>query len=340
MSDTPRPLCPECAAPDAVDRRAFLRGAAAGAALLTVPATARLRADTPATPVKPSEDLVKELYSTLTAEQKALVVRPWNHGAEQGRTATRLRMYNAPIGKRIGEVYTQKQQELVERILRSIAADDSGYRCLTRDGTFDASQSLQGCGADIFGDPGNGQYAWVFSGHHLTVRCDGDSEEGAAFGGPLYYGHSPDGYSPRNVFFYQTKAVLNVFDVLSEAQRKVAVVTGSPGELEPSIRFRAARDPKPGLSYGEMNRAQQQLVESTMRSQLSPYRRQDADEVMTILKTNGGLEKMHLAFYQERAMNDNQRWHFWRLEGPGFVWNFRVLPHVHTYVNISTKIPT
>ena len=70
-----------------------------------------------------------------------------------------------------------------------------------------------------------------------------------------------------------------------------------------------------------------------MRTVLSPYRKQDADEVMEIIKTNGGLEKIHLAFYQDARMNDKERWHFWRLEGPGFVWNFRVLPHVHTYVN-------
>ena len=47
------------------------------------------------------------------------------------------------------------------------------------------------------------------------------------------------------------------------------------------------------------------------------------------------LEKIHLAFYQDGRMNDNNRWHFWRLEGPGFVWNYRVLPHVHCYVNIA-----
>ena len=73
-----------------------------------------------------------------------------------------------------------------------------------------------------------------------------------------------------------------------------------------------------------------------MRTVLSPYRKQDADEVMEIIKTNGGLDKIHLAFYQDRQMNDKEPWHFWRLEGPGFVWNFRVLPHVHTYVNISS----
>jgi hypothetical protein len=75
-----------------------------------------------------------------------------------------------------------------------------------------------------------------------------------------------------------------------------------------------------------------------MRDILSPYRKQDVDEVMAIIKATGGMEKIHLAFYQDRRMNDNERWHFWRLEGPGFVWNYRVLPHVHTYVNISSKV--
>ena len=47
------------------------------------------------------------------------------------------------------------------------------------------------------------------------------------------------------------------------------------------------------------------------------------------------MERLHLAFYRDRNATDNSRWHFWRLEGPGFVWNYRVLPHVHTYVNIA-----
>ena len=51
-------------------------------------------------------------------------------------------------------------------------------------------------GADIFGDPSKGKFAFQFTGHHLTIRCDGDSEEGAAFGGPIYYGHTPNGYHP------------------------------------------------------------------------------------------------------------------------------------------------
>ena len=72
-----------------------------------------------------------------------------------------------------------------------------------------------------------------------------------------------------------------------------------------------------------------------MRDVLSPFRSEDTDEVMEIVKANGGMEEMHLAFYKDRESEAETRWHFWRLEGPGFVWNFRVLPHVHCYVNIA-----
>ena len=57
---------------------------------------------------------------------------------------------------------------------------------------------------------------------------------------------------------------------------------------------------------------------------------------MQIVRRNGGLERIHLAFYRDNNATDNN-WHFWRLEGPGFVWNYRVLPHVHTYVNIAVR---
>jgi hypothetical protein len=71
-----------------------------------------------------------------------------------------------------------------------------------------------------------------------------------------------------------------------------------------------------------------------MRDVLSPFRREDADEVMDILRRNGGLDRIHLAFYRDRGTTGTN-WHFWRLEGPGFVWNYRVLEHVHCYVNIA-----
>jgi len=71
-----------------------------------------------------------------------------------------------------------------------------------------------------------------------------------------------------------------------------------------------------------------------MRKLLSPFRQEDGDEVMQLIKTNGGMEKLRLAFYKDNAEKGNDRWDAWRIEGPGFVWNYRVLPHVHCFVNV------
>lgn len=283
---------------------------------------------------KPAEELVRELHSTLTSDQKNTLVMPWDHGA---KNPTRRQMFNRPIAnQRIEENYTKPQQELIERILRSICSGDEGFRQLSKDGKWDSSKSLLGCGSHIFGDPsGGGKFAWVFTGHHLTVRCDGNSEAGAAFGGPMYYGNLPNGYSGRNVFFYQTKRVMEVFAALDKDQQTTAIAPGNPGERAPSIRFRKKSEKHPGIAFGKLKADQKKLVEQVMRDILSPYRKEDVDEVMQIVKANGGMDKIHLAFYEDAKMRDGQPWHFWRLEGPGFVWNYRVLPHVHCFVNIA-----
>jgi hypothetical protein len=86
-----------------------------------------------------------------------------------------------------------------------------------------------------------------------------------------------------------------------------------------------------------MSKDQQELLGQVMRNLLSPFRKEDGDEVMQIIKTNGGFDKLHFGFFKEEKTREGQ-WDFWRIEGPGFVWNFRVLPHVHCYVNISNKV--
>jgi len=354
MPENPTPFCPECedGLNPAVDRRNFIRvvgGTTAALALgssLSLPGRARA-ADAPRTEKKENktnkaaEELVKELFADLKDEQKKFAVMEYDHKSEKSKYLTRHRIFNAPIGAKIGTAYSKPQQELVEKILRSVTAGtEEAWKCISRaekNKSWDNSGSFDACGAYIFGDPNTKKWAWVFTGHHLTVRCDGDCEEGPAFGGPIYYGHTPNPYSDRNCFYYQTKEVIGLLDALDAKQRKQAIIPkGDPGELEPSITLK--KDDHPGLAFGELTKDQKALTEKVMRSVLLPYRKEDVDEVMQVIKTNGGMDKIHLAFYPDKAMKDDEPWHFWRLEGPGFVWNFRVLPHVHTYVNISTKM--
>src|SRR5690606_16738282 len=102
------------------------------------------------------------------------------------------------------------------------------------------------------------------------------------------------------------------------------------------IQFRPQDEQRPGIAYNELAADQQKLVEDVMRVLLGPFRKEDGDEVMQLIRANGGMEKIHLAFYRDGELPSRQRWDVWRLEGPGFVWNFRVLPHVHCFVNIAT----
>jgi hypothetical protein len=341
------PYCPECEhGPDAMflpGRRDFFRTLGATAAAVAVGGMTPLARARAARAEKQAaaEALVFDLYKTMDADQKAKLVLPWDHGPKNGIPA-RLAMSNAPIGNsKIGTAYTKKQAEILDRLFRAIGNGEEGYKQLSRGGDFDSAGSFDGVGALIYGEPAEGKkFSLVFSAHHLTIRCDGNSEEGAAFGGPLYYGHSPNGYSTKNVFNYQTRAVKEVFGALDEKQRKEAVLKGTPGELAPSIKFRKPTDAMPGLAVRGMSKDQKALVEKVMRDLISPYRKEDGDEVMEVVKANGGMDKISLAFYLDKDEVPEEPWHFWRLEGPGFVWNFRVLPHVHTYVNVSSKIPT
>ncbi len=324
--------CPDCGDivyAEPVDRRSFLRAAGAGAAALAMARVPAWGQD--AKPDRSAEEMIKELFGNLSDEQKKQVIHPFDD-------ARRGQIYNRALDVTIGKAFTKPQQDLVQKIVRALASDENGWNQITRGGTWDASKSFDNCGADLFGSS-DGKYTFVFSGHHLTLRCDGDSVPGPALGGPLYYGHTPNGYSSNNLFQYQTKSALAVFDGMTEEQRGKAVIVGSPGEGLGSIKFRAAGEARPGIALGEFNKDQLALVEKVMRDLLSPYRKADGDEAMEVVKAKGGLEKLNLAFYKEKDATDPRRmWSFWRIEGAGFVWNFRVLPHVHTFVNISAAV--
>jgi hypothetical protein len=287
----------------------------------------------------PAEALIKELFTGLKDDQKKAVAKAYDT-SKAGALVRRVVNPNRALDQQIGKVYTKAQIELLEKIVKSLSNGDDGYRRISRGGTWDASGKFENCGADFFGDPTSGKWAFLFTGHHLTMRCDGNSEEGAAFGGPFYYGHTPHGYSSGNIFFYQTKSAMNLFKALDEKQREKATVLTpkNPGEGAPSVQFKKRAEDRPGLIFNDLTKDQKALVEQVMRDVLSPYRKEDVDAVMEVVKKNGGVERLQLAVYPENIKDPKEPWTFWRLEGPGFVWNYRVLPHVHTYVNITSKV--
>ena len=86
-----------------------------------------------------------------------------------------------------------------------------------------------------------------------------------------------------------------------------------------------------------MSADQKALVEEVIKVVLAPYREEDVAEAIEMQKAGGGLDALHMAFYESDDVGKDQVWDIWRLEGPTFVWHFRGAPHVHTYVNIAKK---
>jgi hypothetical protein len=58
----------------------------------------------------------------------------------------------------------------------------------------------------------------------VRVSCGAPGSIDAAWGGPMYYGHSPHGYSRGNLFYYQTRSVMGLYAALNGAQRAKAIV--------------------------------------------------------------------------------------------------------------------
>ncbi|MCA9135210.1 MAG: DUF3500 domain-containing protein [Planctomycetales bacterium] len=311
-----------------LDRRDFVK---LGSAVVAGTASASLldsrfvhSATTPTT----AETVVAELYASLSEKQKEAIWRPFDHQDRQ-KINPNWHITKSSIGS---DLYSKQQRTLIDQIVRNITSKDGYERLLQQmdedDGGMD-SYSIA-----LFGNPGTDQFQFEMTGRHLTMRADGNREDKAAFGGPIVYGHGEE-VPKDNLFFYQTKKANEVFQALDPEQAKMALLKKSPKETE--VQLQGKGGTFPGLAVNKLADDQKELVESTLKVMLGPYREADVDEVMSILKASGGLDQLHMAFYQDQDIDDDKVWDVWRVEGPSLVWHFRGAPHVHAYINIGMK---
>ena len=337
--------CPDCesnAAPAAGDvkRREFIRVVGASAALAAVSASAPGLLFAEEKPdAKPPETLVKTLFDSLSEAQRKSVCYAWDfedpqRGLLRSRISNNWQVNDKIIGS---EFYTGDQKQIIRAIFEGVIQPDWHKKIdkqLQDDaGGFGKSQSIA-----IFGKPGEGKFEMVMTGRHMTLRCDGNSTENLAFGGPIFYGHAASGFNekpghPNNIFWEQALAANKVYAMLDGKQRKMAEVASTP--TEDAIGFQGEKGPFPGIPVRDLTSDQRELVQQTLQKLLAPYRQSDRDEVALCLKAQGGLDKCSLAFYTDEDLGDDRVWDNWRLEGPSFVWYFRGFPHVHVWVNVA-----
>lgn len=324
---------------DQFTRRQFVKAIGATAVTAAIPGAAFAGSGTKQTS---SEKLVTKLYNSLSDEQKTEICFPWDYKDDRGLLRTHVSNNWSITDPKLlnvgGKFFTKDQQDLIEAIffglydrewhdrIRQQLQDDAGG--------YGKEQTIA-----IFGEPGAERFEFVMTGRHLTIRCDGDSAEHVAFGGPIFYGHAAQGFNekpdhPGNVFWPQAVKANALYQMLDGKQRKLALVEEAPSES--AVGFRGPDGEFPGIPVSELSADQKEHLQSVLQCLVEPYRTSDRDEAVRCLKAQGGLDACSVAFYKSGDLGDDQVWDIWRLEGPSFVWHFRGAPHVHVWVNVAS----
>jgi hypothetical protein len=318
-----------------IDRRQFMAGTAATAAALS---RGNLWAAEEPAAGGSAESLVRVLYDTLTEKQKKAVCFDWDHrDPKRGLLRTFVaNNWNITPAEINSDFYTGQQRALIREIFEGII-DPAWHKAYDQQLTDDAGGFGNEQSIAIFGQPGDGKFEMVMTGRHMTLRCDGDSTDHVAFGGPIFYGHAPEFNEGAkhidNVFWPQAVAANNLYQMLDGKQRKRALLPKTPREQ--AVGFRGANAELPGIAVSDLAGDQREHMQGVLKKLLEPYRQSDRDEVVQCLKTQGGLDACHLAFYRDHDIGNDGVWDNWRLEGPSFVWHFRGAPHVHVWVNVA-----
>lgn len=338
-------LRPSLVGPANLNRRGFLAGSVAAVCSSTLPTVGSLTDRSllaAETSTATAESLVAALYETLTAAQREQVCRPWDFvhpkfGLLRTRVANNWNCNDTDLSS---DFFTADQKQLARDIFERLIAPEWHARFhqqLEDDtGGFGHQQSFA-----ILGEPGQGPSQFLLTGRHMTLRCDGNSADHVAFGGPIFYGHDAGGFDeeqdhPGNVFWSQALAANAVYEMLDGKQRTAALVAKSPREN--AVGFRGAKlhagNPQ-GIAVTDLSSDQQGELSRVLGVLLEPFRGSDRAEVRDCLAKQGGLEGCRLLFYKDQDIGNDGVWDNWRLEGPAFVWHFRGAPHVHVWVNIA-----
>ncbi len=238
--------------PKNLDRRDFLKRTALTAmALAASPVLPRVWAEPLATPppkVSRPESIVKLLYESLNEKQKKVMCFSWDHvdkkrGLLRTRVENNWRITPAIIKS---EFFSSDQQAMIRSVFDGMTnpAWKKRWEQQLKDdvGGFGRRQSIA-----IFGEPGGGKFEFVLASRHMTLRCDGDSADHVAFGGPILYAHQGEMHyekpsHPKNVFWPQAIEANKLFRTLDGKQRaRALVVKGMPSEEKVGFRGAAGK---------------------------------------------------------------------------------------------------
>lgn len=338
------PFSPGAPGGPKLSRREFVQRVGSTALAASIPvigpgtATAATADDAGPSPAAPAETAVARFFKSLTDEQRSRICFPFDH-------PLRCRVQNnwAIVKPTIGDL-TAEQRNACREIFKNLCSEE-GYERFTRQMNDDYG-GFERYHVAVFGEPGTGQpFEWVLTGRHNTLRADGNSVEGAALGGPIFYGHAAEGrfhedaQHTDNVWWYQARQANAIFATLDETQRARALVSEAEDDDPRSIRLRGDQPGEPGLAVADLDGPRKGMVRQLLKDLTRPFRAFDAEEIQECLREAGGIDALRLTFYKEGDLGDDRVWDIWKLEGPAFAWYYHGTPHVHAWLNVARRAP-
>lgn len=273
--------------------------------------------------------LARRLYTSLTPDQHAETVAPYDHPLRQ--------YHNRGVlggGRQVMFGFSRNQRQTLTDLLYSGLSEEGRQRI--PDEFFTQWTGVQSMQVLICGDPTVPPYQVILTGAHLNLRLGGKSREGAAFGGPQVYGDQRGNEQvglPGNLYRDQFLMGQRLLQSLDPGRRKLAVIEEAP--VQTSIELQGPGGTFPGIPVSELTADGKELVRQTVERICATYHPDDSAYARECLNANGGLNGLFLSYYEHGEDGRIPEAQVFRLEGPAAVFHFRGHPHVHAFINVA-----
>lgn len=321
-----------------INRRDLLKTAGATGALLATSQIDKFTSIAGAADAS-SDSLSMQLYKSLSDEQREKVCLPIDHPRRQYISNW---WYIHPK-HRIPTTFNKDQQELIQKIFDSLHNPE--FRPAVNDQVIHDQYGKEKNAPSVgfFGTPEDKDFEFLYTGHHVTRRCNAHSAQGHGFGGaPIFYGHFPNKFTetkdhPGNAYWYQAKAFNEFVQGLDDKQQKKGLASDKPRVENPKTVIAMHQKNLVGLSCEELSNDQKELLLTTMEKMLAVFRKDDVSATLATIKKKQMIDKLHVSYYNGKFdIGSDKYWDTWQIEGPEMIWYYRGYPHIHSYFHLKS----
>lgn len=324
-------------------RRSLIRAAGSSAALLAMtglkPFSGPVLADEAAV-----DSLPTQLYKSLTHQQRQKVCLPVDHPKRQFISNW---WYIHP-DHRVPNTFDAEQQELIHEIFDSLHNEEFRDAVNKQVKIDQYGQAKNAPSVGFFGTPDDDEFEFIFTGHHVTRRCNAHSDRGRGFGGaPIFYGHYPHPEQsmrenfretkdhPGNPYWYQGRVFNQFVQALDGRQQEMGLISKAPRSENPAAVVKKTAAPR-GLDCSELSADQKSLFVATMRNMMAMFREEDVNATIEAIEKPEIVDRLHVSWYNGKYdIGSDKVWDTWQIEGPDMVWYFRGQPHIHCYLHVK-----